>query len=115
MRAERYSCPVEFALTRLGGKWKVVLLAQLKDRPHRYSELRSAIPDLSDKVLTERLRELVMAGLVVQQKQGRRGAPSTYRLSNRGEALGPALSTLYEWGAAEAAIVGAVMRIPKRG
>lgn len=107
MRGERYSCPVELAVTRLGGKWKVVLLARLKERPHRYAELRHAIPELSDKVLTERLRELVAAGLVVRTKEGGRGAPSEYSLSERGAALRPALEALYQWGLEEAARTGA--------
>ncbi len=109
MRPSQYGCPVELALTLLGGKWKVVLLARLKEHPHRYADLRAAVPGLSDKVLTERLRELVASGLVVQSKQGRRGAPSSYRLSKRGEELRPALEALYRWGAAEAERVGAVI------
>ena len=109
MRAPHYGCPVEFALTRLGGKWKVVLLARLKERPHRYAELRAVMPGLSDKVLTERLRELVASGLVLQTKRGGRGAPSSYRLSKRGELLRPALDALYRWGAAEAELVGATI------
>lgn len=107
MSGERYNCPVELALTRLGGKWKVVLLALLKERPHRFAELRAATPGLSDKVLTERLRELVAAGLVEQRKSGGRGAPSTYRLSARATRLRPALQALYDWGLAEGALEGA--------
>ncbi|MFO0551734.1 MAG: helix-turn-helix domain-containing protein [Polyangiaceae bacterium] len=107
MHAQRYNCPVELALTLLGGKWKVVLLARLKDRPHRYAELRAATPGISDKVLTERLRQLIDSGLVLQSKRGRRGAPSSYRLSQRAELLRPALEALYQWGLAEARDTGA--------
>ncbi len=112
MHGQRYNCPVELALTLLGGKWKVVVLALLKDRPRRYAELRAATPGLSDKVLSERLRELVASGLVMQQKQGRRGAPSTYRLSDRAMALRPALEALYEWGVSEARRTGAHVATP---
>lgn len=94
-------------MTLLGGKWKVVVLARLKEKPQRYADLRAAIPGLSDKVLTERLSELVASGVVTQTKQGRRGAPSTYRLSKRGEQLRPALDALYRWGLAEAHALGA--------
>lgn len=102
MRAQHFGCPVELTLSVLGGKWKVVLLARLKERPHRYAELRALTPALSDKVLTQRLQELVAAGLVVQDKQGQRGARSTYTLSPRGELLRPALDALYAWGLSEA-------------
>lgn len=114
MRDQRFGCPVELALTTLGGKWKVVLLARLKERPHRYAELRSAIPGLSDKVLTARLQDLVAAGLVVQRKHGRRGAPSSYSLSARGEQLRPTLEALYAWGLTEADRVGATFTTQAR-
>ena len=98
MHARPASCPVEHALNLLGGKWKTVVLARLKERPHRYADLRAAIPALSDKVLTQRLTELVDAGLVERSKRGRRGAPATYRLSSRGTAFAPALEALYRVG-----------------
>ena len=62
----RYGCPVEFSIDRLSGKWKTVILSRLKLRPMRYGELREAIPALSDKILTERLRDLSEAGFVKQ-------------------------------------------------
>lgn len=115
MHGERYNCPVEFAFTLLGGKWKVVLLALLKARPHRYAELRAATQGLADKVLTERLRELVASGLVIQSKRGGRGAPSTYRLSRRAEQLRPALQALYDWGRTEAERAGVSLANPPAG
>jgi len=54
----KYGCPVEFSIDQLSGKWKTVILSRLKIRPMRYGELRHDIPQLSDKVLTERLRDL---------------------------------------------------------
>lgn len=98
---ELYGCPVELALERIGGKWKTVILARIKEGPVRYGDLRRSIPQLSDKVLTQRLHELVEAGLVAHDvADGRR---SCYTLTERGRALRPALAALYDWGAAEAA------------
>jgi DNA-binding HxlR family transcriptional regulator len=51
----------------LGGKWKTVILARLKDHPYRYSELHSLIPGLSTKMLTERLRDLEAQGLLERE------------------------------------------------
>ena len=56
--ATRFNCPTEFALTVLGGKWKTIILAYLSERPCHYGELRQLLPGLSDKVLTERLKDL---------------------------------------------------------
>lgn len=102
-----FHCPVELALQVLGGKWKTVLLAHLKSGPLRYAQLRARVPALSDKVLTQRLVELEEIGLVVRQKRGGRGAPSTYALTARAESLKPVLQGLFDWGEALAPTVGA--------
>jgi DNA-binding HxlR family transcriptional regulator len=91
----KFGCPVEFSIDLLSGKWKTVILSRLKLRPMRYGELRQDIPSLSDKVLTERLRDLCEAGFV---KQERSGATSRYCLTKRGELLKPMLQALYDWG-----------------
>jgi len=96
----RYGCPVEFSIDLLSGKWKTVILSRLKLRPMRYGELREAIPALSDKILTERLRDLGEAGFV---KQERSGGVSRYCLTKRGEMLKPMLQALYDWGEDNAA------------
>ena len=92
-------CPVELSLELLGGKWKAVILARLKDGPLRYGELRRLIPQLTDKVLTERLADLRESGLI-EPGDDKRG--SGYRLSARGESLRPILQALYDWGSAQA-------------
>lgn len=63
-----FTCPTEFTLAVLGGKWKTVILCYLHQRPCRYSELSQLLPALSDKVLTERLRDLMNSGLIVRRK-----------------------------------------------
>ena len=90
-----FGCPVEFSLELLGGKWKTVILARLKEGPLRYGELRRLVPQLSDKVLTERLDDLQSLGLIRREGDKR---SSAYRLSARGETLKPLLQALYDWG-----------------
>jgi DNA-binding HxlR family transcriptional regulator len=109
--ARVYSCPVELALELLGGKWKPIILAHLKEGPLRYGELRARIgPSLSDKMLSQRLADLEEQGLVTRRKAGRRGAPSTYRLTARAQGLRPALQALHDWGQRLAVEVGATLR-----
>ncbi len=95
-RGRLYGCPVEFALDALGGKWKTVILAWLKHRPMRYSDLRRAIPSLSEKMLTQRLAELCEIGFVALES-GEDGK-GRYALTERGRGLAAALQGLYEWG-----------------
>jgi DNA-binding HxlR family transcriptional regulator len=93
-----YGCPVEFALDMLGGKWKTVILARIKERPMRYSELRRLIPSLSEKMLSKRLGELVetgFAGLEVGADGKER-----YALTPFGHDLATTLQALYDWGLA---------------
>jgi DNA-binding HxlR family transcriptional regulator len=104
-----FSCPVELSLIVLGGKWKTVVLAHLKQGPLRYGDLRARIPSLADKVLTDRLRDLQAQGLVSRRKAGRRGSPSTYELTRRGQSLGAVLQALHDWGAAAAPSLGATI------
>jgi DNA-binding HxlR family transcriptional regulator len=105
----KFSCGVELALEILGGKWKPVILAKLKGGTLRYAEIRARIPALSDKILTQRLHDLEELGLVVRQKRGGRGAPSSYQLTARAASLAPALEALYAWGEKIAKDVGAVI------
>ena len=96
----RYGCPVELALDVLGGKWKPVILALLKEAPRRYGDLRRLIPALSDKVLSERLRDLEGQGLIARASDGQ------YQLTPRGESLRPVLQALYDWGGEAASAYG---------
>lgn len=96
-----FSCPVELTIDVLGGKWKTVLLAHLKQGPRRYSELRALVPRLSDKMLTARLRDLMELSLV------ERSAGPSYALTNRGKSLGALLQAMYDWGERLAPEVGA--------
>jgi DNA-binding HxlR family transcriptional regulator len=92
-----FHCPTEFTLAVLGGKWKTVILSYLKERPCRYAELRRLVPRLSDKVLSERLRDLRRSGLVARQEPtGTR--THTYLLTERGRSLSELLQQLYAWG-----------------
>lgn len=102
----RYGCAVELALDVIGGKWKVVVLAHLKEAPRRYGELRSLVPGVSDKMLTQRLSELTSAGLVERDRAGE------YVLSTEGQRLAPALQALYDYGTRIAAENGVELTTP---
>lgn len=100
-------CPVELSLHVLGGKWKPVILAHLKEGPQRYGELRRKIPVLSDKVLSERLADLQAGGLVARDE-----ASGVYSLTMRGESLRPVLQALYDWGQSQSGPLGVKFRDP---
>lgn len=109
---KHFGCPTEFTLEVLGGKWKTVILCFLKEGPLRYGQLREFMPRLSDKVLTDRLKELEQAGLVTRKAVESRSI--VYRLTERGEALRPVLTAIYEWGDRHAAAFGVKCDNPLR-
>jgi DNA-binding HxlR family transcriptional regulator len=102
----QFNCPAEFALTVLGGKWKTIILAYLSERPCHYGELRQLLPGLSDKVLTERLKDLRQSGLVALGKSSGSKSRRPYVLTARGATLTPILTDLYAWGSSHAASFG---------
>jgi DNA-binding HxlR family transcriptional regulator len=104
--AKTFHCATEFTLQVLGGKWKTVILCYLKLRPFRYAELRKLIPTLSDKILTQRLQELVAVGLVVRKKIDGARSAEAYMLTPKGDTLGGLLRELYGWGETHAASFG---------
>ena len=110
-RSKIFGCPTELTLDVLGGKWKTVILCYLNERPCRYRDLRKLMPDLSDKILSERLADLRARGLVEQRRSG--GA-SVYALTSMGETLKPALAALYTWGKKNARELGARVDDPFR-
>ena len=102
----KFGCPVELSLEFVGRKWRTVILAWLKEAPHRYGELRQRVPGLSEKVLTQRLKELEALGLIAKRPMGRGRATQVYTLTPRGESLRPVLDALYAWGSAMAPELG---------
>jgi DNA-binding HxlR family transcriptional regulator len=107
-----YECPTEFAMDVLGGKWKTVIMAYLGERPMRYSELHTLMPKLSEKVLTDRLRDLVTADLIIRRKSATVNGVELYTLTERGESLTPILTRLYAWGIAHAKTFGVQVGAP---
>jgi len=64
---KRYYNPVEFAMDRIGGTWKMPILWRLKDQVRRYGELKKDIPHITHKMLTSQLRELEAEGFVTRE------------------------------------------------
>ncbi|MGW4896774.1 winged helix-turn-helix transcriptional regulator [Kitasatospora sp. NPDC004240] len=92
---------VDHALTRvfalLGKRWTGLVVAVLRHGPGYFSELRRAIPGISERMLSDRLTELAEAGLVVREVDEGPPLRVSYRLTEAGAALGPALAELSRW------------------
>jgi DNA-binding HxlR family transcriptional regulator len=95
---ETLSCPVESAITVIGGKWKSGILFRLQDGPKRLSQLRREMPWITEKVLIRQLKELVLAGVVVRDDRRTMPPYVDYRLTPHGETLRPLLAAIGDWG-----------------
>ncbi|GAP49093.1 winged helix-turn-helix transcriptional regulator [Streptomyces azureus] len=91
-------CGVTAAIAVIDGKWKTTLLWLLESGPHRPAELRRQLPGLTEKVLTEALREMVMDGLVRREVYDVLPPKTVYSLTPFGRELAEALAPLSDWG-----------------
>ncbi|MBA2301511.1 MAG: helix-turn-helix transcriptional regulator [Acidobacteria bacterium] len=92
------SCPVETAMTVIGGRWRAVILFYLFEGTKRFSELRRAIPNISQRMLTQDLRGLEAAGIVSRTVYAEVPPRVEYRLTPLGTRLFPSVSALLAWG-----------------
>ncbi|MGF1647129.1 MAG: winged helix-turn-helix transcriptional regulator [Kineosporiaceae bacterium] len=103
-----YICGLDAALDVVGGKWKPLILWELNEQPHRYGELRRALHGISEKVLTQQLRELENDGIVSREVHEQVPPKVVYDLTALGRSLNDALASLGDWGEANLAHISSV-------
>lgn len=91
------TCPVRDVLDNVGSKWSSLLLIALGARPHRFGELKRAVPDISQRMLTQTLRDLQRDGLVSRTVFDTVPPSVEYRLTAMGESLLLPLLALSAW------------------
>ena len=96
--AQDTSCPLTAALTAIGGKWAMIALYWLVERPRRFNELRRLMPEISHKVLTETLRDLEREGLLTRTVISEMPTHVEYALSAHGESVAPLIEAMRAWG-----------------
>ena len=91
-------CAVEAAISLIDGKWKSVVLFHLLDGTLRFNELRRQIPGVTQRMLTNQLRELEEDGLIDRKVYAQVPPKVEYSLSPLGRSLEPILRALKDWG-----------------
>jgi DNA-binding HxlR family transcriptional regulator len=94
--------PLHHALSRIGDKWSLLVIAALLDGPLRFGDLQEAVPGIAPNILTQRLRHLAHEALVVARPYSERPPRSSYELTASGAELAGALRLLSDWGARQA-------------
>ncbi|MDQ6800024.1 MAG: helix-turn-helix transcriptional regulator [Acidobacteriota bacterium] len=91
-------CPLTAAFAAIGGKWKLIILYWLAESPRHFAALRKLIPGISQKVLTEQLRELIADQIVRREPKGASPAPVEYSLTEYGQSVLPLVEIVRTWG-----------------
>jgi DNA-binding HxlR family transcriptional regulator len=91
-------CPVTATLNVIGGRWKPLILYSLRDRTIRFGELKRTMPGITQKMLTQQLRELEQDGIVTRKVYAQVPPKVEYSLTEFGESLGPIMKAMCTWG-----------------
>ncbi len=91
-------CPIAATIKAIGGRWKLIILWNLREQPLRYKVLQRSIPNISEKMLTQQLGVLVEDGWVVKKDYGEIPPRTEYSLTELGQSFIPILNHIYVWG-----------------
>jgi DNA-binding HxlR family transcriptional regulator len=100
-KAENYSrltCEVETTLKVIGGRWKVLIIRELMVGIKRFGELQRALDGITQKMLTQQLREMEEDGIIARKVYPQIPPKVEYSLTPLGESLQPILYAMHEWG-----------------
>ncbi|MEG4072449.1 helix-turn-helix domain-containing protein [Microcoleus sp. Pol14C2] len=97
-KVDRANCPVERTLEVIGGRWKVLILRELFQGVKRFNELQRAVNGITQKMLTQQLREMESDGIVHREIYLQVPPKVEYSLTPLGESLKPIINAMHEWG-----------------
>jgi DNA-binding HxlR family transcriptional regulator len=98
MDKEHANCPVETTIALLGSKWKLLILRELFKGTRRFGELSRGVPGISQKMLTQQLRQMEEDNLVNRKVYPEVPPRVEYSLTQTGESLKPILDAMHKWG-----------------
>lgn len=95
---KKYNCPMELTMDLIGGKWKVLILWHLSTGVHRFNELKKIFPEVTQKMLTQQLRDLEANGIICRKVYPQVPPKVEYTLTELGSSLVPVLQDMNKWG-----------------
>ena len=98
MKRKKPKCPAEATLNVIGGRWKILILYHLFDSVKRFSELQRALDKITQKMLTQQLREMERDGLVHREVYPQVPPKVEYSLTEKGKSIHPILEMMCDWG-----------------
>lgn len=98
MKTELPACPVEITMELIGDKWKILIIRDLLTGTKRFGELKKSLTGISQKVLTNNLRDMEKSGLVHREVFAEVPPRVEYSLTDTGWSLQPILDSMVKWG-----------------
>ena len=96
---KNYTCTFEITIDLIGGKWKPLIIWHLGTKgTKRFNELKKLLPNITQKMLTQQLRELEANALIIRKVYAEVPPKVEYSLTEIGESLMPILKTMCDWG-----------------
>ncbi len=92
------NCPLSWALSVISGKWKIAIIWLLRNNALRFNELQKNLPNITQKTLTQQLRELERDGMVSRKVYPEVPPKVEYSLTELGRSIKPALVSMCRWG-----------------
>lgn len=94
-----YTCTFEITIDLIGGKWKPLIIWHLGNKgTKRFNEIKKLLPKITQKMLTQQLRELEADGLITRKVYAEVPPKVEYSLTDLGESLMPILKMMCDWG-----------------
>ncbi len=98
MKKDLPACPVEITMGLIGDKWKVLIIRDLLTGTKRFGELKKSLNSITQKVLTNNLRQMEASGLVKRKVYAEVPPRVEYSLTETGWSLKPILDSMVDWG-----------------
>nr|WP_312291563.1 helix-turn-helix domain-containing protein [Clostridium chromiireducens] len=98
MTKELPACPVEMTLQLIGNRWKVLIMRDLLEGTKRFGELKKSVGSITQKVLTQNLRDMEACGLLTRKVYAEVPPRVDYTLTETGYSLKPILDSMNAWG-----------------
>jgi DNA-binding HxlR family transcriptional regulator len=96
---DRPTCAVETTIRIIGGRWKVLIIRELIIGVKRFGELQRSLPGITQKMLTQQLREMEEDGIIHREVYPQIPPKVEYSLTALGESLKPVLYAMHDWAA----------------
>ena len=103
-----FHCPLSVTMNFIGGKWKAIILwyIHMNNGPMRFGEIKSFIPDITEKMLSLQLQSLIEHGILHRTDHGGRPRRVDYQLTKFGNTFIPILSEIRNWGTEQGEVIG---------